>query len=138
MIRASSSNPAAIKAMTPAKRHILAGARNGEAGQSGGEHGRRRRIGPHHQVPGRAEQGEEGHGDEDGIETGDHRHAGDLGVAHDLGDGQGSQGDAGDDLGGYLRTLDRQHPLQHGKAQAPAISLHRKSRVLLLLKGIKR
>ena len=49
-------------------------------------------------MPGRAEDGEQSHRDENGVEPGDHRGTGDLGVTHHLRDGQRSQGDAGDDF----------------------------------------
>ncbi len=54
-------------------------------------------------------------GDEHGVETGDHRRAGDLGVAHHFGDGERGQCDAGNDLGRDPSGRDRQHPLQDGE-----------------------
>ena len=95
--------------------HVLIGAHRGDAHQARGEDGRRRRVRPHHQVPRGAEDGEQGHGDQNGVEARDHRRAGDLGVAHHLGDGERRQCDAGDDLGRDLRCLDGQHALKDRK-----------------------
>jgi hypothetical protein len=49
------------------ERHVLIGAGGRDARKRGGEYGRRRRIGTDHQVPRRAEHGEQRHGNEDGV-----------------------------------------------------------------------
>ena len=60
--------------------------------------------------------GEQRRGDEHRVETGDHRRAGDLGVAHHLWDGNCGKRDTGKDFGRDLSGRDRQHPLQDREA----------------------
>ena len=57
---------------------------------------------------------------QDRVQAGDDRHAGDLGVAHDLGDRQRRQGRAGDDIGADPGRLDRQDPAEQEGRGLPA------------------
>ena len=49
---------------------------------------------------------------DEGVEAGDHRHAGDVRVAHHLRDRQRGERQPGEDLGGEARPVDREHALQ--------------------------
>jgi hypothetical protein len=60
-------------------------------------------------------------GDQHGVETGDHRRAGDLRVAHHLRDGDGGQRDTGKDFSRDLSGRDRQQPLQDGEADGRGV-----------------
>ena len=84
----------------------------GQAGQPGGQDGGGGRVGADDEVPGRPEQREHGDRDEDRVEPGDHRHPGDLGVAHHLRDPQRGQRHAGHQVGGQPTAVQRQDPLQ--------------------------
>ena len=92
--------------------HILVRTGRREAHQARGQNRRCRRIRPHYQVPGGTEQGEQHHGHQHGVQTGDHRRTRDLRITHHLGDRQRRQGDTGHEFGRDLRPLDRQYPLQ--------------------------
>ena len=65
--------------------------------------------------------GEQRRGDEHGVETGDHRRAGDLGVAHHLWDGDCGKRDTGKDFSRDPSGRDRQHPLQDGEADGRGV-----------------
>ena len=128
-MRASSRNTPAMMASMPASA-TYCGEPAAASGVRAGEHdGRRGGVGPDDEVPRRAEDGEQGQRDQDRVQAGDHRHPGDLGVAHHLGDGERRQRDAGDDLGRHAALADRQQALEqrHGKAPPlPArVSRHR-------------
>ena len=112
MKRARMRKAGCHKGQHAAQGHIVGGTRDGEAREAGGEDGGGGGVGPHHQVPGGAEQGKERHGDEDDVEAGDHRGAGDLGVAHGLGDVQGRQGDARHDVRRQPGPGDGKNPQQ--------------------------
>ena len=90
-----------------------------QAGERGGEDGRGRGIRGDHEVPGRAEDGEDRHRQEHRVQAGDQRHPGDLGVAEHLGDAEGGQREAGQHVGGHPGPVDGQHPLQDGLGAQP-------------------
>ena len=99
------------------QRHVFIGAGGGKPDQAGGEYGRRGRIGADHQVPRGTEQREQGHRNEHGIETGNHRHAGNLGVTHYLRHGERSQGKTGNQFGRDPGSIYRQNALQYRQAK---------------------
>ncbi len=71
-----------------------------------------RRVRPDHEMPRRPEDGEEEDRQQQRVQARDHGHAGDLGVAHDLGDGQGGERRPGDDVDGDPGRVERQDPLE--------------------------
>ncbi len=71
-----------------------------------------RRVGADHEMSRRAEQREGRDRDQDRVQAGDHRHAGDLRVAHHLGDRERRQRDPGDDVLREPGPLVRQDPLE--------------------------
>ena len=95
--------------------HVLWRPCSGEAGRSGGHDGRRGRVGSHDQVAGGAEEGEEGHGDQEGVEAGNERRAGDFGIAHDLGDGQRGQGEPAMMSAGSCARTNGMNPTRMGR-----------------------
>ena len=99
---------------------VLVGAGGREAGEAGGEDCGGRGVGAHHEVSGRPEHGEQHHRDEHGVKAGDRRRAGDLGVTQHLGDRERRKGETGDDLGGHLRTVDRQQALEQRRTARPS------------------
>ena len=91
-------------------------------------HDRRgRRVGADDQVPRRAEQRERRDRDQDRVEAGDHRHPGDLRVAHRLGDRERRERDAGDDVLREPLPLVRPDPVEH--RDPPAQPGHRRRAV---------
>jgi hypothetical protein len=128
--RARTRKPRGHEGKHSGERYVLIGTGGCDSRKRGGENGRRRRIGADHQVPGGAEQGEQRHGNEDGVETGDHRRAGDPGVAHHFRDGERRQRYSGDYLGRYLGWRDGQYALQYRQAENPGHVVCRSHRIL--------
>ena len=98
--------------------------RYGRQPAEAGEHDRRRRrVGADHEVPRGPEEGEQDDGQDDRVEAGDDRHAGDGGVAHHLRDGEARQRDAGDDLHRESLLLEGPHALEQLDREAPPCCL---------------
>ena len=96
----------------PGETDVLGALRLGDADQ-GREHDRGgRRVGADHEMPRGADQGKDDDRERQGVDAGDHRHPGDLRVAHRLGDGHGRKRRPGDDVGddgrpgGAVQSLD--------------------------------
>ena len=96
----------------PGQRHVLWRPRRGQSGQPGGQDRSGGGVGADHEMAGRAEHREHGHRQQDRVEAGHHRHAGDLRVAEDLGNAQRRPGEAGHDVGADVGTADRKDTLQ--------------------------
>ncbi|EXI71503.1 MAG: hypothetical protein AW07_03565 [Candidatus Accumulibacter sp. SK-11] len=101
-----------------AQRQPLVRATHRHAGQTGGDHRRRRRIGANRQMARRPENGEQRHRNEDRVEPGDHRRADDLGVTHRARDGECCQRQSGKDVARQAGAIDRQNPLQKRQPKA--------------------
>ena len=91
----------------PRQRHVVRAGDGRQLGQPAGEDGRRRRIGRHHQVARRAEGRERHQRQQQRVEPGDHRRAGDPRVAQHLRDVHRRQGEAGQRVAQRPGTGDR-------------------------------
>ena len=92
-----------------------------EGGEATGEDRCGGGVGTDDEEPGRAEQREDERREENRVETGDHRHLGDRGVAHGLGDGHRREGEPRDDVRLQPRSLVATQRLrsQPGRAGGP-------------------
>ena len=112
---------------------VLRGLGRGAHRQQSGRHdGRGRRVGPHDEVSRRTEDRERDDRQDDRVETRDHRHAGDLGVAHDLGDRERRERRACDHIDADPRRVDGQDAREDRKRLLATLRMGRRhSRFLL-------
>ena len=103
----------------PGERDVLRRAGRGHAGEPGGEDRRRGGVGADDEVARGAEHGEHGERQQDRVEAGDHRHAGDLRVPHHLRDRERREGDPGEDVGGDPGAIERDDALEERDGELP-------------------
>ena len=122
--RATKRNPPASRALNPAyatHSEVLGWSPEMPRPAIPGEHDRRgRRIPADDEMPRRPEEGVRCDRDQDRVEAGDHRRAGDLRVAHHLRDRERGERDAGDDVLRQPRALVRDDPVEDGHITAQA------------------
>ena len=98
------------------QRNVLIRPRGRHAGEAGSHDRGRRRVSPDDEVPRRSEHCEDEHRQQDRVEPGDDRHAGDVGVAHHLGDGERGEREASEHLRRNPLPVEREQSLERSAA----------------------